>query len=518
MIKTMLNKNKIQVKKNLKQSGNVPKPAILGKPNNPGSVSVGTKKVKNGQRRVGLPLPKPLKEEEVDYESEEISGAEEENYFNVGGEFPDNVENYSGEEHVDEEDSDENQDEVHALESGDGEEDDNQSVDVPLEVPIEHNTVVPKKENVGKTDEAVGADKTIVVSNLPDEDEYTEKDLVAAFSKYGPIQTIKPIDSKPGSALISFKKLKAARKAVAEGNVTLKTNTETITLNLTRRKSDTIKKERDVRRDCTVFVKNLKKGITAEKLKKHFANCGDIDDVTLILKRGFGFITFKKPESVQAALKLHCTVLSGTTIGVYLHNIDNKMAIRDPKRTIFLRNMQKLGSVSKEKLEKVFENVGEIQDIDIVCGKNVLAFITFKDPESMVNAQKLDGSTVDGLQLEIRQYNFPTFNTNTSVFMMNVKPGVTEAEIRKFFEYAGEISNISIKNGFAVAKFADTDGFCKSFLLNEAILAGQPVFLEPFSEKKSYYIKKVQNLQKRKKTLQKKPESTPVKKPKIKSE
>merc|ERR1712060_202778 len=71
----------------------------------------------------------------------------------------------------------------------------------------------------------------------------------------------------------------------------------------------------------TVFVRGLPFSVTEEALKKDFAECGEIERLSLPLNeegkpKGISFIKYKAQEGVDAALKFDNTDYGGRTIFV----------------------------------------------------------------------------------------------------------------------------------------------------------------------------------------------------------
>merc|ERR1712087_719373 len=71
----------------------------------------------------------------------------------------------------------------------------------------------------------------------------------------------------------------------------------------------------------TVFLRGLPFSVTEEELRKDFAECGEIERLTLPLNdegkpKGIGFIKYKIEEGVDAALKFDSTEYGGRTINV----------------------------------------------------------------------------------------------------------------------------------------------------------------------------------------------------------
>ena len=112
-----------------------------------------------------------------------------------------------------------------------------------------------------------------------------------------------------------------------------------------------------------------------------------------------------------------------------------------------------------------------------------MAFVTFGNEQSKKKAMKLNNTTVKNLHLIIEPYKKLPKSRNI-VCVRNIARSVTKEDLRKLFEQAGPIAEIYFTDGSYAAKvgFKESDGFCKAFLLNEEMLGGQAIYLQPFSE------------------------------------
>lgn len=57
-------------------------------------------------------------------------------------------------------------------------------------------------------------------------------------------------------------------------------------------------------------------------------------------------------------------------------------------------------------------------------------------------------------------------------------------DLQELFSKSGEVTSVILKKGFAIVYFKDSEGYCKSFLLNETVVKNQMIFLEPHSVRK----------------------------------
>ncbi|XP_011295007.1 DNA-binding protein modulo isoform X2 [Musca domestica] len=386
---------------------------------------------------------------------------------------------------------------LHNEESVNEEESDSSSVsddednEEPTECPIgKDEPTIPSKVNIGTVAEDVPLDCIVHVNKLPKKTKVI--DVVEIFAEYGPIDTVHlqegPADC---TANIAFKNSKSATAALSADKKNVKGCNIVVTKKQISKKGKKQKDTANVGRERSVYVKFLKRGTTEDQLKEHFSSCGDIEEVRVVLKNSvtYAFVTFTEKEMVQKALKLHNSILNGSTIGVLESSTDNNSQgnKRDPNLTIVLKNTQNLESIEGEKLESIFAKCGEIESMDVVCRKTTLAFITFKDETAVKKAFKLNGKQIKEISIDMEAYN--PDKPKTSIFVSNVAKDVTEEDLKSHFSVSGDISAVILKNGFAVIHFKDSDGYCKSFLLNETILKGQMLFLEPHSFRKKAILK-----------------------------
>ncbi|XP_013107807.1 DNA-binding protein modulo [Stomoxys calcitrans] len=364
-------------------------------------------------------------------------------------------------------------------------------LDEPTEECIgKEEPTIPSKVKIGAISKDFPEDHIVHVNKLPKKCKVI--DIIEAFAEFGPLDTVHiqegPIDS---TANISFKNPQAATSALCANKKIIKGSAIVVRLKQDTAKKNKKRNEIQTNREGRIYVKFLKRGTTEEQLKEHFSLCGNVEDVRIVNKNSitYAFVTFSAKEMANNALKLHNSVLNGSTIGVFESSSDTSehVAKRDPTLTIMLKNPQNLENVEGKILEAIFQKCGEIESMDVICRKNALAFITFRTKEGVENAYGLSGKTIKNIALEVVAYNPET--PKTSIFIMNIAKDVTEGDLRKHFSKSGEISSVILKKGFAIIHFKDSDGYCKSFLLNESILKGQMIFLEPHSFKKNKVLK-----------------------------
>ncbi|XP_062399629.1 RNA-binding protein 34 [Sardina pilchardus] len=180
--------------------------------------------------------------------------------------------------------------------------------------------------------ERVKLGRTVFVGNLPVS--CTREALRAIFKEHGPIESIRfrsvaredPSMSRKVAAIhrkvhpkkqsinayIVFTEKEAAGKALTRNGLEISKNFHI--------RVDAVSKQHDHKR--SIFVGNLPYDMAELALRQHFEDCGPLEAVRLIRDRetgmgkGFGYVLFESPDSVQLALKLDGSVLCQRKIRV----------------------------------------------------------------------------------------------------------------------------------------------------------------------------------------------------------
>ncbi|XP_017007791.1 DNA-binding protein modulo [Drosophila takahashii] len=444
----------------------------------------------------------PVKE--VPQSSEEESEAEEQN----GDQAEDDSDSEAGDllddeaEEDDEDDSEGEEDdddevepgEVSKTEAADEEEDSDDDDDAPVEEPVAKKGKDTKKAGseageksgipkvrVGKIPPETPKNQTVFATNLPKE--FKHKDLVALFAKFGPITALNRFVSKNGfsSVIIAFETA-AAAEAVLQAkpkSLTLGSNALIISQ----------PKDKDVLNERTVVVSLFGPKVTTEELKASFEKVAPVESVSLSSNRfnPKAFVRLASVDDIPKVLKLHSTELYSRFITV--RPVSLKNALKTPELTLVVENVSKLESYSADALEKIFKKFGDVEDLDIVCSKTVLAFVTFKKAEATTKAlAQLQGKTVNNLELKLQRFERST--SGKAILVTNLSPDTTEADLREVFNKSGEIESVQLLKNKAVVKFTNEDGFCKSFLANETVINKLPIFIEPNSLLKHRLLRK----------------------------
>ncbi|XP_017872849.1 PREDICTED: DNA-binding protein modulo [Drosophila arizonae] len=342
-------------------------------------------------------------------------------------------------------------------------------------------TGIPKI-TIGRIPPGTPSEQILFVRGLPTE--YKHIDLVELFAKFGPIAVINRIKSKAGgnNVAIAFESPESVQAALAAKEKALTLNGQVLTVSQAYNKNEL--------NERTVVVGLIGATVTREQIIAHFQGCGEIETVNFSNNRALpsAYVRFASVSSVPKALKLQDSKLNNRFITVRQEAQKNK-SIKSPACTLTLMNTGNHESYKTESIEKIFKKHGEIVDIDTVCTRTILAFVTYKTAEQAEKAQKnLNGKKVNDLDIKLESFQYSS--SPRSIVVTNVAPGVEEQHLNEIFSEAGEIESIKMLPYRAVIKFSSEDGFCKSFLFNERLVQGQPIFLEPNSILKMRLLKK----------------------------
>ncbi|XP_072169120.1 RNA-binding protein 34-like [Diadema setosum] len=193
----------------------------------------------------------------------------------------------------------------------------------------------PKRKKIADqmTDDPAVLARTVFVGNLPLS--VKKKELKGLFKVYGHIESIRFRSMGVADPNVS-KKVAAIKKELTPNRssfnayivfkddqcaqAALKSNGWTLHKHHLRVDIAGNSKKHDLRR--SVFVGNIPFKVEEEELHDHFHSCGAIEGVRLIrdketgVGKGFGYILFEDPSSVQFALKMNGTKLKGRGLRV----------------------------------------------------------------------------------------------------------------------------------------------------------------------------------------------------------
>ncbi|XP_034485110.1 DNA-binding protein modulo isoform X2 [Drosophila innubila] len=359
----------------------------------------------------------------------------------------------------------------------------------PVEAPItkKKQAEAPQKGGIPKI--AVGRippetpkEHQLFISQLPNEYKHTE--LVALFTKFGPIAVVNRIKTKTGgnNVIIAFESAEGPESALAAKPKALTLNGQV--LHVSRPHSKNELNER------TIVIGLIGPNANKEQITEHFKSCGAVESVNFSNNRNLptAYLRFKSVDSIPKALKLHGSEFNSRFITVREESYKNK-TLKSPKCTLTIVNTGNHESYKADVIEKMFKKHGDITDVDVVCTRGILAFVTYETAEQAQKAMKqLNGKTVGDLEIKLEPYHYTS--SARTILVTNLANGVEEDELNTIFSDCGEIESVKMLQNKALVKFTTDDGFCKSFLVNERYVQGQPMFVEPNSTIKHKILQK----------------------------
>lgn len=157
-----------------------------------------------------------------------------------------------------------------------------------------------------------------------------------------------------------------------------------------------------------MFIGGLNWDTTDEGLSAYFSKYGEILDLTIMKdsntgrSRGFGFLTFKDPKSVDEVIKKD-------------HILDGKLI--DPKRAIAKDEQERVGKifvggidpmVNEKDFNDFFSQFGRIVDAQLMIDKDTgrsrgFGFITFDTPEAVDRCCVNKYLTLKGKSMEVKR-------------------------------------------------------------------------------------------------------------------
>jgi len=163
-----------------------------------------------------------------------------------------------------------------------------------------------------------------------------------------------------------------------------------------------------------VFVGSLKRETTQEAFKEYFEQFGELTDCVIIMdpntktSRGFGFVTFKSMEEVDACQAARPHNLEGK-------DLDTKRATpresstgneREVVKKLFVGGMSK--DTTEDTLKTYFSQFGNIEEAVLILDKDTRAsrgcgFVLFDDFDPVDKCVLLRYHELDGRQCEVKK-------------------------------------------------------------------------------------------------------------------
>ncbi|CAB3370101.1 Hypothetical predicted protein [Cloeon dipterum] len=289
-------------------------------------------------------------------------------------------------------------------------------VKTPKKIAVKEEQV--KTEQVANSPKKLNKRKSVDPPESPKE----KKAQVSKPVKKTPKKKKKALKAKENEPDSSDEELEKEGDLVGEEDVPASDDEDTVEEK--RAKYQRVKEIEEEKNTRTIFIGNLPKEISKEKIEQLFKKFGKIESVryrnapvadirvpkkVATIKKDFhskrtsisALIVFEKIDSVQKALKMNGTVVDG-------HHIRVDKAVKDkavdPYSAIFIGNLP-LG-IEDEKLWQVFGSCGEIDSVRVVRDKNTgfgigVGYVNFKKSDAVELALMKNGFVLDKRELRV---------------------------------------------------------------------------------------------------------------------
>nr|CAD7443440.1 unnamed protein product [Timema bartmani] len=161
-----------------------------------------------------------------------------------------------------------------------------------------------------------------------------------------------------------------------------------------------------------LFVGGLSWQTTSEKLKEYFGMFGPVTDV-LIMKdpvtqrsRGFGFITFSEPSTVEKVLKVPIHTLDGKKIDPKHATPKNRAKIGNRTKKIFVGGVSQ--DTSSEEVKAYFSQFGKVEETVMLMDQQTkrhrgFGFVTFENEDVVDRVCEIHFHTIKNKKVECKK-------------------------------------------------------------------------------------------------------------------
>lgn len=222
------------------------------------------------------------------------------------------------------------------------------------------------------------------------------------LTKFGPIAVLNRIKTKAGgnNVVISFESAESAEAALAAKPKALTLNGQVLSLTPPLKKEDL--------NERTIVIGLIGPNTSKEQVIEHFKSCGEVENVNFSHNKALptAYLRFKAVDSVPKALKLHGSEFNSRFITVREEAYKNK-GLKSPGNTLTILNTGEHESYKSDVIEKIFKKHGDLKDVDVVCTRGILGFVTYETAEQAQKAMKqLNGKTVGDLEIKLEPYHY----------------------------------------------------------------------------------------------------------------
>jgi len=231
---------------------------------------------------------------------------------------------------------------------------------------------------------------------------------------------------------------------------------------------------RDLPSDANIFIKNLSPNVTVKDLHNHFSQVGPIICTRVATNAegqnlGYGYVQFEKKEDAETCIRvLQNSRLRESELQLSAFVPKDRRATTNARRNVYVKNfpLNKTEAEINKLVSEIFSQYGEVETQLVKkhpTENKFSAFVCFKDEEA---AQKAfsgindNPKTLDGAEgplyanwhqgraerlRELKRHHSVASN-ETNLFVKNLKPEVTEADLKKAFTHFGKVTSAAVKD------------------------------------------------------------------------
>ncbi|KAA3680081.1 uncharacterized protein DEA37_0010408 [Paragonimus westermani] len=208
-----------------------------------------------------------------------------------------------------------------------------------------------------------------------------------------------------------------------------------------------------------LFVGGLSQTTNNGSLRLYFSRFGEVDDAVVMMdnktgrSRGFGYVKYHEPDSVNLALEAKPHILDGKEVDAKQCNVNMKGRNRRSLK-IFV------GGIGLEQdadsIKNYFRQFGRVTDVNLMMDSNKqrhrgFAFVGFEDESVVRRLISLHYVTMNNKQVEIKAMEPPNFgrkigSTASAATMVSTNPA--EGACSHTFEHTGDSTGL-FANGAA---------------------------------------------------------------------
>lgn len=234
--------------------------------------------------------------------------------------------------------------------------------------------------------------------------------------------------------------------------------------------------------NAKIFVGGLNVMFSNEDLQEYFQQFGPVVQIQAIKARGFGFITFKDENGVNACLKMRWHNIKGLSIDVkrakYNTFVNNKQNVHEHKLFVSMLDPE----VRSHDLHAYFESLNcRVINASVVLvrdqGKG-LGFVNFKDGTDVQHALSFAKHEIFGSPIYVKE---PTINSDPNkckVFIGGLESSIDTPDLKKFFSAYGNVKDsivcmdkhLRTSRGFGFITFATEEE-------RQLAIEAQPIYI-----------------------------------------